>query len=527
MKFLFKKYKYLLLLALISLVAGCFYLSATSSQKLVILHTNDMHGRAEPFDKHLNLRSVGGLARISNYIKQVKRDNKNVLVLDAGDMIQGTLYFKIFNGIPNIKFMSKAGYDLAVLGNHEFDKGISILGQVIDAAEFPLLCANIKFIDNPGLNKKVKPYLIKNYGGLKIGIIGIVTDDLKTLTGVSKQIEVYDDITTTQKYVDIIKDKVDFIIVLSHVGFWEDVKIAKGVNDIDLIVGGHSHSLLGTPFIVKHKSGEQTYIVQAGEYGQQLGKIELNFNHKKLSSLDYSIIPINAKISADKQLQKEINTYSEQLKVITTTKVGKIKNKLVGRKELIRSRQTSAGVLVTSAIKHKYPEVDIVIQNSGGIKFHRNLPPGDFTLAQVYELYPFDNKIIIGKLTGKQLKSILETSARKLPLLSGAFLQSKGLEYSIDVKKDPQLVSDDNTKILKEGNRIYDIKINGKELKNDQSYKVAFNDFMHMGGDGYSQLKHAKVIKKTKNHVQDLIVDYIKANSPIVIDKPDKINIIN
>ncbi len=525
MKILLNKYKYSLLLALISLVAGYFYLTSFLTHKVVILHTNDMHGRLESFDKNLKSRNIGGLARIAYYIKQVKREHKNVLVLDAGDMIQGTLYFKIFNGLPNIKFMSKAGYDMAVLGNHEFDKGISILEQVVDAAKFPMLCANINFINNPGLNNKIQPYLIKNYGGLKIGIIGIVTDDLKTLTGSSTKIEVYDDVLTTKKYVNLIKDKVDFIIVLSHIGFWEDVKLAKAVNNIDLIIGGHSHTLLGTPFIVKHKSGNKTYIVQAGEHGQQIGKIELLFNHKKLSNLDYYIVPINDKIPADKQLQKEISVYSRQLKVLTTTKVGHIKNKLIGKKKLIRSRQTSAGVLVTNSIKYKFPDVDIVLQNSGGIKFHRNLPPGDFTLAQVYELYPFENTLVIAKINGEQLKSVLETSARKLPLLSGAFLQSKGLEYSIDLKKDPQLVSDDNTKIIKEGNRIYNVKVNGKELKSDAYYKVAFNNFMHFGGDGYSQLKHAKVIKKTKSQVQDLIIQYLKDNSPIVIEKSDRVNI--
>ncbi len=527
MKFVKNKYMYLLLLVLISVIAGHFYLSTPVTQKLVILHTNDMHGRVEPFDKNLKLRSIGGIARISKYIKQVKKNNTNVLVLDAGDMLQGTLYFKVFNGLPNINFMHKAGYDLAVLGNHEFDKGISILEQIVNAAKFPLLCANVKFIDNPELNNKVKPYLIKNYNGLKIGIIGIVTDDLKTLTGSSKQIEVYDDVTTTQKYADLLKDKVDFIIVLSHIGFWEDVKLAKAVSDIDLIIGGHSHTLLGTPHVVKHKSGKQVYIVQSGEHGEHVGKVELMFNKKKFSNLNYSLIPINANMPMDKKLAKEIDTYSQKLAVLTSTKIGQIKNKLIGKKELIRSRQTSAGLLVTSAIKHKHPEVDIVIQNSGGIKFHRNLPPGDITLAQVYELYPFDNVIVIGKISGKDLKSVLETSARKLPKLSGSFLQSKGLEYSIDLKKDPQLLSDDNTKIIKEGNRVYNIKVNGTPLKNDEYYKVAINDFLHFGGDGYSQLKHVKVIKKTKDHVQDLIIDYIKVNSPIIIENPDKINIID
>ncbi|MCK7514897.1 MAG: 5'-nucleotidase C-terminal domain-containing protein [Desulfobacterales bacterium] len=154
------------------------------------------------------------------------------------------------------------------------------------------------------------------------------------------------------------------------------------------------------------------------------------------------------------------------------------------------------------------------------------MPPGEITLADIVELYPFENTVVIAEVTGKDIKSVLETSSRSLPYTNGSFLQTHGIEYAIDLSKPAQILSDDNTRIVKEGSRVKNIKVNGKMLDEKRIYKVALNDFIFGGGDGYSQFKKAKKLANTATLLQDLIVDYIKNNSPVSLEVKEKITII-
>ncbi|EKE02175.1 MAG: 5'-Nucleotidase protein [uncultured bacterium] len=499
---------------------------ADKEHNLTILHTNDVHGRLLPMDYSDELLSIGGIARRATVIKTIREQNQNTLLLDAGDAIQGSLFFKFYNGIPDVKLMSKMGYDAATLGNHEFDKGIDELAKVVNTAKFPYLSANIRFPKNKVLDRKVKDYAIKKYKGLKVGIIGITTDDLKTLTSDTSDIKILDDIQTAKKLVKKLNNKVDFIVVLSHIGLQDDIELAKQVPEIDVIVGGHTHTFLNKPIAVLNEESI-TLIVQTGELGIALGRLDLVIKDKKIEKYNYKLLAIDKKIEEDESIAKELSILTQEIESKTSKVVGVLNSSIDARKDKVRTNLTEAGSLVTEAIKSKYPDIEIVMQNSGGIRAHKYINSGPITLGDIIELYPFDNTVVLAEISGQDIKSILETSAKDLPDSTGAFLQTKGLDYTIDLSQNPQKLSDDRTKIINEGNRISNIKVNGISVDEKKYYKIAVNDFIFGGGDGFSQFNSAKDVQKTNVLLLSTIIEYIEQNSPISLTVKDKINLLD
>ena len=517
-------YKRFLIIIFSFLAVFCFntgYSLAEAAHNLTIIHTNDVHGRLKPVD-YDNKQDVGGFAARAKLIKKIKSQNKNVLVLDAGDIAQGTLFFKFFDGVPDMKLMSEVGYDAAELGNHEFDKGISGVEKIVESAKFPFLCANIRFLNDSELQKKVKPYIIKDYNGFKVAIIGIIANDLKTLISSSQNLEVLDSVEITKNIVKEINSKVDLIVVLSHSGFEEDIKIAKAVPEINVIVGGHSHTFLKKPYQVFHGK-TSTLIVQDGEFGINLGDLDLKFENKNIEKYNYNSILVDG-TDKDRFFEKKIAKLYRKIYLQSNQKIGEIKVSFEGEPST-RKQLNKYGALINHSIKEKCPEAEIVFLNGGGIRSKKPWKAGDINLADVFEVYPFENLIVVADVKGSDLKSVLETSSRYFPESNAGLLQSLGLEYNVNTKENPQILSEDGLKIIKEGNKVSNIKINGKPLENDKYYKIAMNDFIFNGGNCYSQFKNAKNVRKTNIFVQNAIIDYIKKNSPVSVEVEDKINL--
>ena len=258
--------------------------------KLTILHTNDVHSRIDPFPENdPKYPGMGGVARRSAIIKKIRAQEKNVLLLDAGDIFQGTPYFNLYGGELEFKFMSEMGYDASTLGNHDFDNGIDGLVKQMPHMNFPFLNANYTF-SNTLLENKVSEYKIFNKGGLKIGVFGIGIElhglvDPK-LTG---NIIYNDPIIHAKRVSSHLKknEKCDLIICLSHLGYKysdkkvSDVVLASETDYIDLIIGGHTHTFLDEPSQLMNKSNKEVLIAQVGWAGIKLGRIDYYFDHKK------------------------------------------------------------------------------------------------------------------------------------------------------------------------------------------------------------------------------------------------------
>jgi 5'-nucleotidase len=278
--------------------------STIKEKKITILHTNDVHSHIDPFpENHPRNPSMGGVARRANIIEQIRKEEDNVLLLDAGDIFQGTPYFNYYGGELEFKLMSMMKYDLATLGNHDFDNGIDGFFAQLPHANFDFVSANYDF-KNTELNGIVKPYKTFIKDGIKIGVFGLgieleglVDKKLYKETKYYNPIEVATDITKTLKETE----KCDLIICLSHLGFDyknekdkpSDLKLAAATQDIDLIIGGHTHTFLDKPVIKTNKVGKQVVINQVGAYGINLGRIDFYFSDEtKYISKEKNIVVI-------------------------------------------------------------------------------------------------------------------------------------------------------------------------------------------------------------------------------------------
>jgi 5'-nucleotidase len=264
------------------------------SHKLTILHTNDVHSHLEPFPMDGGkYQGQGGVAQRAALVAQVRKEEEHVLLFDAGDIFQGTPYFNLYKGEPEIKTMSMLGYDACTMGNHDFDAGVEGFAKQLPHANFPVLTANYDFT-NTVLEGKTHPYKTFRKGKLKIGVFGL---------GVELHGLVSDHAYGNTKYIDPVmtaktvteklkkNEKCDMVICLSHLGYQydsnkvSDMVLAKETENIDLIIGGHTHTFLDKPVSVTNKGGGETIINQVGWAGLRLGRLDFVFDSKKSSKL--------------------------------------------------------------------------------------------------------------------------------------------------------------------------------------------------------------------------------------------------
>nr|WP_321451199.1 metallophosphatase [uncultured Carboxylicivirga sp.] len=255
--------------------------------RLTVLHTNDVHSQIEPLPAdHHEYPNGGGFAKRAALVEKIRQENDNVLLLDCGDIFQGTPYFNFYKGELEIKLMSKMGYDAGTIGNHEFDNGIEELSKQIKKANFPFICSNYVF-DNTPLEGLTIPYKTFIKGPLKIGIMGLgieldglVNNDRFGNTQYINPIEVANNTAKLLKE----KEKCDYIIALSHLGFdyaydkVSDKKIAENTSDINMILGGHTHTFMKEPAIAINKVGKEVIINQVGKSGIFLGRLDITFS---------------------------------------------------------------------------------------------------------------------------------------------------------------------------------------------------------------------------------------------------------
>lgn len=265
--------------------------TSVETKKITILHTNDTHSQIDPFPaNHPKNPSMGGVARRAAIVEQIRKSEENVLLLDAGDIFQGTPYFNYYGGELEFKLMSMMKYDLATIGNHDFDNGVNGLFAQLPHASFEFVSSNYDF-KNTVMDTHVKPYKVFKKAGLKIGVFGLgielkglVDKNLYKETVYNNPIEVATDITKQLKDVE----KCDLVICLSHLGFEykndaekpSDIMLARKTKDIDLIIGGHTHTFLDKPVVEKNLDGKEVIVNQVGAYGVNLGRIDFYFDNK-------------------------------------------------------------------------------------------------------------------------------------------------------------------------------------------------------------------------------------------------------
>ncbi|GLH64210.1 5'-nucleotidase C-terminal domain-containing protein [Parageobacillus sp. G301] len=470
--------------------------------KLTVMHTNDTHA-------HLD-----NIARRITAIKQVRQTNPNSLLLDAGDVFSGTLYFNEFNGLADLEFMNLAGYDAMTFGNHEFDKGTAILANFVKGAKFPFVSANVDFSKDENLkvsfrneissnpeNGKIYNGIIKEVNGEKIGIFGLTTAETKNISSPGEDVVFEDYIEEAEKAVEAFEAQgVNKIIALTHIGFNDgggdnDLTLAKEVEGIDVIVGGHSHDKLVEPVV--DKTGEEpTVIVQANEYSKYLGTLDVEFDENgKVVGYAGKLIDIDQKVKVGDKEVYVLQDDPEDAQILATkykpkvvekqnTIIGQAAVDLIGGNPPARVGETNLGNLITDGMLAKAktinPDTVIALQNGGGIR--ATIPAGNITLAKILEVMPFGNSLALMKLTGAEIKEALEHSVKDAPKPFGGYLQVSGMKFTYDSRKP--LGEKVLTVEVKEGD-------NYVPLDPNKTYVVATNTFTAKGGDGYTMFAKA------------------------------------
>lgn len=494
---------------------------------LRILHTNDHHAHLEPvkYDDRL----LGGIARRRTLIDRIRAENKTnqepLLLLDAGDIFQGTLYFNQYLGQADLDFYNALAYDAGTIGNHEFDRGQQVLADFIAKAKFPIISANIDIAPESPLYGKVRPWHVLDVKGEKIGVFGLTTPDTAILSSVGDGVKFTDPIAAARTSVIALKQQgINKIIALTHIGFDYDVLLAQKVPDIDIIIGAHSHTPVGNipnanhpyPLVEKNGTKEPVLVVTDWEWGKYLGDLSVSFDRTgKLIAWAGKPHALDASVKSNQEFVDKLKVYAAPIEALCQKIIGKSLVVLDGDRVKLRTSETNLGNLIANAMlaKTKGDRVQVALINAGAIR--NGFPLGEITMGNVLEALPFGNSIAQIDLTGNQLKASLEHGVSLAEQEEGRFPQVAGIRFVWDAK-------------LPVGKRVTKVEIkdesgNFQLLNPEATYRMATNNFLASGGDGYRVFAEGQNLLETGYLLSDAIAEYITASSPLQIKAENRI----
>ncbi len=552
--------------------------------RLTIIHTADIHSRLFPytfvpnrFDQGYGLlpqnAPFGGMARITTIAKRERAKAARSLWLDSGDCFQGAPVFNMFKGEAEMRALSLAGMDGAVVGNHEFDLGVNNLVEQIDSwAQYPLLAANYEFDDPPNperlsLKDVVQPYVIYDVDGLKVGVIGM--GNWSSMTGIfeggnSLGIRPIDDAEVVTEYVRLLRPVVDVLVLVSHLGLNEDEALSSAVDPedgvglstipldgVDVILGGHLHIVLNPPKEIEHPDGTKTVLVHSGAFAKYVGRLDLVVHvgadntqpdtRSKVTAYAYDNIPVDSTVKPDPEITELLWPYSVALNkaidldgvfayickstgTTATTPCGEkiLRNDLSGGDSQLgnlvaRSMQVRSGV-----------EAELAITNSLGIR--ADFEPGPLTIEQMYNVFPFENSITVMYLSGSELQETLDFVARKSAGRGcRAQAQVAGVFFDMVCKGDCPNGATSCAKNVVLGD---DCRTNGDPdadidpqkcppIEPNGLYRVAVNDYIAKGGSGFEVLKRNTSKQDTGVSLRDALIDFLRGQDTCCVREKD------
>ena len=495
-----------------AVVLGWMWLAPSEAEPLevTILHTNDLHAHYEPFEPW-GEPVQGGVAHLATAIGSVRDDADNLLLLDAGDQFQGTLYFTVGGANVVADVMNELGYDVMAIGNHEFDSGPAELARLIDLADFPVLSANTDAMADADLADEILPYELFFFGREVVAVVGLTTEYTSISSSPGSNVQFLDVISTAQQTAQELEEAgINKIIALTHLGYERDLELAASVHGIDVIVGGHSHTMLDEyPVVAFSASGEPVLVVTAYEWGKLLGRLNVMFTADGLvGSFSGELIVIEESISEDDDMLELLAEYRPAIDELMTTIVGATDVALNGAREDIRVRETNLGNLICDAMLWKTRDFDttLAIQNGGGIR--ASIPRGMITMGQVLGVLPYGNQITVIGLSGKQVCEALENGVSQVEDGSGRFPHVGGMRYTFD----PTAEIASRVTVVE----VWDEASEGFiPIEPATIYQLATNNFIAKGGDDFSMLAEALDRYETGWLLSDSIAEYLDANAPV------------
>jgi 5'-nucleotidase/UDP-sugar diphosphatase len=484
----------LLLAVLLLAAAGCVSAPQQPLQvDLTLLSTNDFHGNLEPTGaKHRDGRPIGGAAFLAALIERERQANpEGTLLLDGGDIVQGTALSNLTQGRATIDFYNLAGYDAAAIGNHEFDWGVPVLVDRMGQAKFPLLAANIEEKSTGRAPPWAKPHQIFEKKGLRVAVIGLITPDTPNVT-LPQNVEPYrflDPVEVANRLIrELVPSRADLAVIVTHIGGEQEdggpitgevVKLAEGIQGEAAIVGGHTHQVVagdvgGVP------------VVEAGSNARYLGKIHLRVDRKSRRVLEgrAEVLPVYSdELTADPEVAAMISSHSREIEPRLAEVLGEAEVPLEAAR-----RESPMGNLLSDLMRRAAGS-DIAFQNPGGVR--ASIDAGPIQYREVYSVMPFDNTIVTLEMTGAEVKQLLEQAAAKT-----GFLHVSGLKYAVDPNRP-------------EGSRV----TLRTPLEDARTYKVAVNNFMAQGGDGLTLLANRPGTRETGIVMREALADFIRTET--------------
>lgn len=500
---------------------------------LTLAHINDTHSHLEPLTVNLTVNGekmkaqLGGFARLKTALDEMRAQHPELLFLHGGDAVQGTLYFTLFNGAPEFDFLNLLGIDAMTFGNHEFDRGCKPIPGWIKRSSFPWLSANIDFSREPAIAPLVMPYLIKEIHGQRVAVIGVTTQTTPQSTMDAGAAVFKDAVTSARRQVAALTAQgINKIILLSHLGYLQDLALAAQVSGVDIIVGGHSHSLLGDeqklaavglkpagpyPAELLAPDGKRVLVVQAWQWGHVLGRLHVDFNpagviigYKANMTIpvgdrfvrDNKPVPPGSEayreiikmmeaggtarvFSEDPAVVALLAPYKRQVEEYRQVRIAQAKN------DIVRGLNSGPGPLAADSLLAAVPHARVALVNNGGVR--RDLLAGRISVGDVLEILPFANTLVLVDLTGAQIKTALEEGIdyllEKYPGADQPLMPYvAGIRFSVR----PAATSGDRISNL-------EVKENGvyQPLKPQEVYRLVTNAFVAAGRDGFAAIKNA------------------------------------
>ena len=501
--------------------------AAMADYSLTILHTNDFHARFEPISKYDSTCSAddnaagecfGGTARLVTAVAEARARSNNTILVDGGDQFQGTLFYTFYKGAMAAEFMNLLGYDGMTVGNHEFDDGPEVLRGFMDSVEFPVLMSNADFSGEALLADKLLKSTVIERGGEKIGLIGLTPQDTDELASPGPNVIFTDPSDAVQAEVDkLTAEGVNKIIVLSHSGYSVDQRVAAETTGVDVIVGGHSNTLLGDmdkaegpyPTMVNN-----TAIVSAYAYGKFLGELNVTFDDDgNLTEASGQPILINGEVAEDAAVVARIGELAAPLEEVRNRVVAETAEEIVGVREDCRARECAMGSLIADAMLERVADqgIQIAIQNGGGIR--ASIDAGPVTMGEVLTVLPFQNTLSTFQVTGDFVIAALENGVSQWEEGAGRFPQVAGMSFTVDPSKPA-------------GDRVSDVMVAGAPIDLAATYGVVSNNYVRNGGDGYGMFVNASNVYDFGPDLADVLAEYLAARSPFTPYTDGRITVV-
>ncbi len=477
-----------------SLALSALTLSSIYGEKLVIVATNDTHSQIDPDDK-----GQGGVLRRKALVDSIRNSNDNVLLIDAGDAVQGTLYFNLYKGEVEHKMMNFLGYDIAILGNHDFDNGVEELAKQLrnDSAQWISTNYNLR---NSALNGLFSPYTVREFDGKKVGIIGINLNPKGMIAEGH-----YDGVV----YLDPLKaanstawhlrhnEGVDYVVAVTHIGYkpngeFGDTDLAANSEYIDLIIGGHSHDTISpaTPqklnYLITNAASDTVVVTQAAKAGRFVAEITLDLDN---GNIDYRLIPVNSRLDdrINPKWTELIAPYRHGVDSLMQVWVGRTAHEMPNNHPALLNFTTDFVKAMGDKLNGG-TQVDVALLNVGGLR--TSLPKGKVSEGMIINMMPFNNYIVNIDISGADLIEALNISAARR---GGDGLSS-------------------GSKAIIAGKECKEVTINGQPIDPNRTYRIATIDYLANGGDYLTPLKRGTVVARSENVLYNDLINWLRTD---------------